>query len=93
MTLSERYRIGYVLTKRIPVFDLFREYARQDFANQVFKLVLYNELMCQLYFHVSCSSRGIEFVKLDIGNLAQDQGFFDIIIHKVTKLLIFFRPC
>ena len=46
MTLSERYRIGYVLTKRIPVFDLFREYARQDFANQVFKLVLYNEFMC-----------------------------------------------
>ena len=41
---------------------------------------------------MSCSSRGIEFVKLDIGNLAQDQGFFDIIIHKVTKLLISSDP-
>ena len=43
---------------------------------------------------MSCSSRGIEFVKLDIniGNLPQDQGFFDIIIHKVTKLLISSDP-
>jgi len=43
--MTERYRIGYVLTKHIAVFDLFREYARQGFANQVFKLVLYNEFI------------------------------------------------